>query len=224
LTLATGCSSTQHAQAPAPDPILGQRTPPGMPLPTDSPKADSGAVPTPPQAFGPSPGTPLTPASMTSSNPATLAGTGWQRPLGQPTPLDDSYHGPPLLPGQGTLGTKTPQVQGAPAPNPNPKVEQVPDAGTTSTPAAPVTPTGSWQPTTPLVHPVEAAQPTNSELLLKQLQDKGVVNQKQDVVPEGIHLTCYIPRPSGGLRILEATGADYAAAAQAILQQLNAPP
>jgi hypothetical protein len=65
-------------------------------------------------------------------------------------------------------------------------------------------------------------QPTAAEILLKQLQDRGVVNQKQNLVPEGIHLTCVIPRENGGLRTYVATGADYESAARAILQQIDA--
>lgn len=213
LTLAAGCSGTQHAQAPPVDPLFGARNPPGMQLPTDMQKV-SAAPPTQPQAFGPG-GVPALPASMSSSNPATLAGTSWKGPLGQPTPLDGNSYGPPLLPGRATLGSQTPQVI-APPPNANPKVEQVPDVPTTT---PPVTPTASWQPTIPAT----GSQRTRSEVLLKELQDRGVVNQKQDAVPEGIHLTCYVSRgPSGGLRILEATAADYTAAAEAILRQLDA--
>jgi hypothetical protein len=128
--------------------------------------------------------------------------------------MGDAYTGPPLLPGRSTLGNQPPTL---PAPNPNPKVEQVPDA----TPGKPLIPTASWQSNSPSPPPVE---PTRAEILLKQLQDRGVVNQKQDLVPEGIHLTCYITRGEGaGLRILEATAADYPSAAQAILQQLELP-
>lgn len=214
LSLASGCTGTPHAQAPPHDPLHGVLVPPGIPQPTYAPKADGG-VPTTPQAFNPG-GVPATPASMSSSNPATLAGTSWQGPLGRPTALDDS--GPPFLPGQSTLGSKTPQV---PGPNANPKVEAVPD-NTPSTPPI-VTPTASWQTAAPVAPGVNVSQPSSAAILAKQLQDRGVINQKQDAVPEGIHLTCYLSRgPEAGLRILEVTAVDYSSAAQAILQQLDA--
>jgi hypothetical protein len=216
LSLTTGCSGAQHATAPPADPLFGVRTPPGMALPTDTPKTAGGA-PTAPQAFAPG-GVPAVPTSNQAANTATLAGNGWKGPLGQPTPLTDHHSGPPLLPGRGTIGTQTPQVP-APPPNANPKVEQVPDA---PAPGAAVMPTASWD-VKPSVAPASTpGQTTAAEILLKKLQDRGVVNQKQDLTPEGIHLTCYIPRETGGLRILEATAPDYAGAARLILQQLDA--
>ena len=57
---------------------------------------------------------------------------------------------------------------------------------------------------------------------VKTLQSRGVLQQKVDTVPEGVRLTCYIPRgPEGGLRALEVTAADYISAAQTMLQQLE---
>jgi len=62
------------------------------------------------------------------------------------------------------------------------------------------------------------------DTLSRQLQERGVLNQKQDVVPEGIRLTCYVSRNGGaGLRVYEASASDYTAAAQAILKQLDTP-
>lgn len=227
-TLTPGCSSTPVTNGAAADPLFGVMVPPGMPQPTNTPKADA-VPPAPTQGFNqlnPS-GVQATPASLSSGNPATLAGANWQGPLGRPTPIgDNNSFGPPFLPGQSTLGSKTQQVPGSPgliAPNPNPKVELVPDL-TPITP--PVTPTSSWQtpqPSAPPVQTASLAQPASGATLAKQLQDRGVLSQKQDAVAEGVRLTCYLSRgPEGGLRVLEVTAADYPAAAQAILQQLDA--
>jgi hypothetical protein len=223
MTLAAGCSSTPVTSGPPPDPLFGVLVPPGMPQPTNTPKASDSSMPTTPQASNQG-GVPATPASLSSSNTATLAGASWQGPLGRPLKMDDNNSsGPPFLPGQLTGRSKTQQVPGVLGPNPNPKVEQVPDIA----PAVqPVTPTSSWQTpqmTQPAVQTANAVQPPSTEALSKQLQDRGVINQKQDVAPEGVRLTCYVSRgPGAGLRILEVTAADYASAAQAILKQLDA--
>lgn len=214
MSLAGGCSSTPHAQAPPlpPDPLLVPPKAPQLP----------GTPPSQAQAFQPN-GVPALPASLTATNPATLAGaSGWQGPTARPLQIDDGKSsGPPFLPGQLTSGSKTPQVPGMPGylpPNPNPKVEEVPDVGKPFTP--PVTPTGSWQTQAAPTPPTIPAAPTDADLA-KRLRERGVVDQKQDATPDGVRLTCYISR-GDGYRILEVTAPDYAAAAQAILKQLDA--
>jgi hypothetical protein len=223
MTVATGCSSTPMASGPPPDPLFGVMVPPGLPQPTNTPKADGASVPQRPQAWNNPGGVPAIPASLSSTNTATLAGTSSQGSLGRPTPIaDHNSSGPPLLPGQATLGSRTQQVPDMLGPNPNPKVEQVPDIKPVN---EPVTPAGSWQtphPNQPAVQGASAVVPTSAEILSKRLQERGVLDQKQEAVPEGARLTCYLSRgPAGGLRILEVAAADYASAAQAILQQLD---
>jgi hypothetical protein len=223
MAVATGCSSTPMASGPPPDPLYGVMVPPGSPQPTNTPKAEGASVPPRPQAWNNPGGVPAIPASLSSTNPATLAGTSGQGPLGRPTPIaDNNSSGPAFLPGQSTLGSKTQQVPDMLGPNPNPKVEQVPDIKPAN---QPVTPAGSWQmpqPNQPAVQSAAAVLPASAEILSKRLQERGVLDQKQEAVPEGVRLTCYLPRgPAGGLRILEVIAADYATAAQAILQQLD---
>ena len=220
--LTTGCSATPVATGPPPDPLYGVLVPPGMPQPTNTPKVEATPTTPTPQAYNPG-SVPAFQASMNSSNPATLAATNWQGPLGRPLAIDDNNSfGPPFLPGQSTLGNRTQQVPGNPgfvAPNPNPKVESVPDLNPVN---QSVTPTNSWQSNQPIVQTGTTTQPTNAELLSKRLQERGVLDQKQELTSEGLHLTCYVSRgPGGGLRILEVTAADFATAAQAILQQLE---
>jgi hypothetical protein len=198
------------ASAPPADPLHGVMVPPGLPPPSGAPKADAGTVTPVPQASNTG-GAPALPPSFASSNPATLAGTTGQSPLGRPLAIDDNHGGPPFLP-----VNRTAQAPGALGANPTPKVERVPDATPT---------TGSVQTNQPDVQPVSANQPTGDDALSKQLEDRGVINQKQEPVPEGVRLTCYVSRGPGlGLRIVEITAADYAAAAQAILQQLATQP
>jgi len=212
------------ASGPPPDPLYGVMVPPGAPQPTNTPKADGASVPQRPQAWNNPGGVPAIPASLSSTNPATLAGTSGQGPLGRPTPIaDNNSSGPSFLPGQSTLGSKTQQVPEMLGPNPNPRVEQVPDIKPAS---QPVTPASSWQtpqPDQPAVQSAAAVLPASAEILSKRLQERGVLDQKQEAVPEGVRLTCYLPRgPDGKLPILEVTAADYATAAQAILQKLDA--
>jgi hypothetical protein len=216
-----GCSNTPVVNVPhAHDPLHGVLVPPGMPQPTNTPKASVGWNPAPAQQFGA--------ADSTSTNNATLAGMSSQGQLGKPLAIDDSSR--TQAPGQ--LTGKTPQTPVNPAflaPNPTPKVQPIPDAR----PAG-----SSWQPVQldtpqpladapgvrPVVQTVGAAPPAsaNSDVLGKQLQDRGVINQKLDQVPDGVRLTCYVARTEGaGFRILEATAADYASAAQAIVRQLD---
>jgi hypothetical protein len=226
-----GCSQTPVANAPQPaDPLHGVLTPPGMPQPTNAPKAAVGWNPPPNQQFGV--------GDSSSTNNATLAGMTWQGPLGKPLAIDDNNKTP--TPGQLTTSSKTQPTQQAPGvlpPNPNPKVEAIPDAKPTVNPT--VTPTGSWQPApsnppgaqqdAPTIKPVVqtvgassgAVPSVSNDSLDKQLQDRGVINQKVDQVPDGVKLTCYVGRPGGGFRILEATALDYNRAAQAIIQQID---
>src|SRR5262249_53980572 len=160
-------------------PLHGVMVPPGLPQPASGPKADATSVSPVPQASNAG-GAPALPTSFASSNPATLAGTTGQSPLGRPLAFDDNHAGPPFLP-----VNRTAQAPGALGANSNPKVERVPDA-------AP--PTGSVQPGQPVVQPVSANQPSSDDALRKQLEDRAVINQKQERVPEGVRLTCYVSR------------------------------
>lgn len=223
----TGCAQTPVVNAPQPaDPLHGVLTPPGMPQPTSAPKV--GWNPPPSQQFGD--------ADSSSTNNATLASKTWQGsgPLGKPLAIDDSNKG--QAPGQLTTGSKS-QTEGYLAPNPSPKIQPVPDANPAN---PPLTPTGSWQPASPnppiavpdapIVKPVtqtvaNSAPAVNPDVLGKQLQDRGVINQKVDNVPAGVKLTCYVARVGGaGFRVLEATAVDYNSAAQAIIQQIDTAP
>jgi hypothetical protein len=240
LLVSAGCSSQASVvNVPQPaDPLLGVRTPPGMPPLTDSPppKAAVGWNPPPSQQFGL--------ADTSSTNNATLAGMSWQGPLGKPLAIDD--RGKPQAPGQLTGNTQqTPSNPMFVAPNPNPKVMPIPDSKPnnstsswqpvqlntpqplTSTPTPPSTPTvqaiGSGPAPAPAVQTVGSAPSISSDVVAKQLQDRGVINQKLDQVGDKVKLTCYILRSdNGGYRILEAIEPDYSSAARAIIQQIDA--
>lgn len=220
LTL-SGCmhASPTSTSQPKQDPLFGV-TPPGN-LP---PAANPGPAPGPPsqpQAFNPG-GVPAIPKELSTTNMASVAGTSSPSSLGRPLAINDQITPARAgTPGQLTTDTKpqqTPVQPGFPAANLNPRVEQVPD----------VKPAGSWQTpqgATQAVQTAHAAPAVTAETLSRQLQERGVLNQKQDAVPEGIRLTCYVSRNGGaGLRVYEATASDYSAAAQAILKQLDAPP
>jgi hypothetical protein len=194
----TGCSSTPTTAQHHVDPLLGHCTPPGQaPLPNSAPKTVNTSIPAPQTG-----GIPPLPSNSLASNPAALAGaSGTQVSLTKPLAITDAQltaHSQPL---------------GYVPPNANPKVMPVPDTNTSST--------GSWQiPTSDVPPALPAAAPADA--LRQQLQARGVLNQKVDPIPDGVRLTCYLPRSDGqGLRMLEVTAADYPTAAQAILRQLQ---
>lgn len=197
LTPLVGCSNTPLTAQQNHDPLHGIRVPPGT-------QPQPGKGPTP-QAMEPG-GVPSLPTSLSASNNATLATSSGQGPWARKLAIDDQ--GRPYTPGQLTSGSRDPNYL---PPNPNPKVEPVPDINAPTK----VTPAGNWQPPSPV-----AGGPSSDEMLFKHLQDRGILQQKQDTVPGGIRLTCYA-RSATGLRIYEATAADYPAAAQAILRQLD---
>jgi hypothetical protein len=217
LTVATGCTHTPTAATVPADPLTGTMTPPGTPPPTGVPKTSAAPPPSPSYQNGLAP---IGPNDLSAANNATLASMSGG-PLGRPQP-DDPYHAPAQA--QFTSNPKeAPPQTGYPAPNPNPKVEPIPDANPTPSKLGP----GGWQ-TDPSVNagvqPASASNAATTEALTRQLQDHGVVNQEINQLSDGIHLTCYVPRPTGGFRKLEVTATDYATAVQAILQQLDAPP
>jgi hypothetical protein len=200
--VAAGCTPTQvtGVQQPA-DPLVGVMAPPGMPRPTTLPPTAPADSP----ASSPYSNSSQAPAS---SNPATLASlSGWTGPGGRPLAINDN-------PNAGQLSSSK-SGDGYLPPNPHPRVERVPDVN----PNPPtVTPTASWQTQS---RGTPAAPNSSDTVWVKQLQDRGVIDQKQDPAPEGLRLTCYVQRQAGGVRILEVVAADYPAAAQAIIRQLD---
>jgi hypothetical protein len=237
-TVVTGCSNTPTNTPANNDPLTGPLIPPGNPPPAST------SVSTPVPQASAQPGLPTIPASLSASNTASIAGTSWQNP-GSLAIRDNSQTGPKPVIGQAANDRRTLQtpvsMPGYPA-TPVPKVEPVPDAVPGN-----VTPTGAWQapasqpgavqtanappiaPATNVPAPftattsAPAALPPSANIdpLKKQLQDRGVINQTLDNVPEGVHLTCYVSRGAGLFpRIYEVTAADYATAVQSILQQL----
>jgi hypothetical protein len=202
LTVVTGCTQTPTMAQQHSDPLHGILTPPGQPQPVNAPR--------PQNVSQPAGGVSALPTSYSATNNAALA-SSWQGPLGRPLAIDDE--GRPYVPGQ--MGTDPRQsTPGFPPPNANPKVEPVPDS---NPPPQTLAPKSDWK-TPQVIAPAAQIDAT----LSKQLQARGVLQEKKDTVPEGVRLTCYVSRgPTGGLRALEATAADYATAAQAMLQQLD---
>lgn len=214
LSGANGCSSSPTASAQNHDPLVGIMSPPSLPQPNSAPKTSSSS--TTQNAPVQPPGT-----ELTSTNNATLAGMSGT--LGRPLAIDNQ--GRALPSGQLTSGSWTgpAQVQPGYLPyNANPKVERVPDAEPTTARSAP----SSWQGTPPAnanVQPASTAPaPSLADSLKRQLQERGVVNQKVEPIPGGVHLYCYFPVDSTGrMPIRETTAPDYETAALAILDQLN---
>jgi len=209
--LVTGCSTTPTASAQPHDPLHGVLTPPTIPQPTYAPKTPGTSTSFP--GGNKQSSAPLG-SDLSSTNNATLAGLSGG-PLGRPLAIDDQGRPQPGIwtPTSGTQ--QTPVNPAFPAYNPKPRVEKIPDIQPTQSKFTPST----WetpQPTTTSI------TPATTEALTRQLQERGVINQKVDRVANGVELTCYVSRgPSGGLRVLEATASDYARAAEAILRQLD---
>jgi hypothetical protein len=220
VTIGTGCSQTPTTAQQSYDPLHGVRTPPGTVVPPTNPPPVTAAVgPLPPATINPV-GVPALPTASTSANTATLAGSNGQGPLGQPFPINDPNAHAPFLPGQTTTTANAQPAPGAVLPNPNPKVEPVPDAQPSAPPV--VAPIASWQSPQSAPPVVQTASAAATPDYVKLLHDHGVQNQKIDQVPEGVHLTCYVSRgPANGVRILEVTAKDFATAAQAMLRELD---
>ena len=217
IALLSGCTHSPALtnQAPKGDPLF-----PLPPAPA-FPNQPGGVTPTQPTAFNTG-GVPAIPALHSPTNNATLASLSGQAPISNTLAINAST-GWTRTPGQLTNDQKptpTPVTPGFIPPNPSPKVEPVPDVGS---PGQSITPTVSWQSSgsSPSPPPPPASPPTTDETLAKRLQERGVINQKQDQTPDGLRLTCYASRGPTGLRIYEVTAADYASAALAILQQLE---
>jgi hypothetical protein len=215
LVCLNGCSTTPTASNQQHDPLHGVLTPPALPQPSSAPKTPGTPTSFPKQHSHQSGGT-----DLISTNNATLAGMS-SNTLGRPLAIDDQGRTIPAG-GQLTSGNwARPDQPQYPGYNPNPRVEKVPDAEPTIA-KSPASWQSSWGSANPPATPTPAATPapTLTESLTKQLQDRGVINQKLDPLPTGVHLTCYA-QANGKMRILEATAVDYATAAQAILQQLD---
>ena len=217
MAITTGCQAppTTTLQQNI-DPLLGVKVPPGPVGPPSNAPTTASLWQAPP-ALG---GAPANAVSPTSANTATMAGASSQSPLGQPTPINDPNARPPFLPGQ-TQTVNAPLAPGAALPNPNPKVEPVPDTAPSAPPA--VAPIANWQPTPgsqPVVQTASVAAPDYAKLL----QDRGVRDQKVDQVPEGVRLTCYLPPDASGRpNIRYVTAKDYVTAVQAMLHDLDQP-
>lgn len=204
-----GCSHTPTATNQGHDPILGVYNPPSMPQPNSAPKTSA-----PTTALPPNPGFQQPGGELMSTNNATLAGMSGNS-LGRPLALD----GRAQPTGQLTSGSwAKPEQPANPGYNPNPRVEKVPDIEPTTAKSAPP----SWQGAAAAAPPPPApVAVTPTEALTQQLKERGVINQKVEALPNGVHLICYATRSNGAPRILEATATDFAEAAQAILHQLD---
>ena len=213
IGMATGCAQTPTTAQQSYDPLHGVRTPPGAPVPphAHAPTATTSTVQPQQQALN---GTP----PSTGPNPASLAGPTWQSPLGRPVSLDQTG-GPPFFPANQSRTQPGPMTPGFMPPNTNPRVEPVPDM----TPASPpnVVPTGSVQASWSSGPGVVTANAAPVADLTRQLQARGVINQKLDQTPQGPRWTFYISRGAAGITIAQPDAADYTAAAQAVLRELD---
>jgi hypothetical protein len=73
------------------------------------------------------------------------------------------------------------------------------------------------------VQPVSQAAFTESDPLETALKSHGVIWHDQKNLADGVHLTCRVANPQDAnfTRVYEATGADFAAAVQAVLDQID---
>jgi hypothetical protein len=199
-----GCSSvpTTAQQSPG-DPLLGP-APPNANQPTPPANAQAWLAPIPPSAGVPT-NAALAGQSQSLAIGAAPSGEGWLRKIdGTPTPGNAGQA--PITP------VSQPRVEAIPKDN---SFTAAPTQSI-STPVQSIQPTGSWAASNP------AAGPTPEQL--KQLLDaRGVIGQKQDVVPGGILLRCVVSTPANpsANQVYETTAVDYATAVQAIVQQID---
>jgi hypothetical protein len=228
LPFITGCTTT-HPQTHSGDPLFGEyypKGPNGQPMP-----------PPPPPNKTTSLGVPPYPSANSASSTASLAantnlpggrnlaidqtsGTNWTLtntnntanpavaswPVVQPVPRDTSVPGPVASNGP---------------PPPPAKVAPI-TIGNTSNP---IIATGSWSngtqaPASRNPPPMGVVTPEGLEATLK---GKGAIGLKQETVPEGVRVSCYVPQRTNpaNLQYLETVARDYQSALQAILQQVD---
>jgi hypothetical protein len=234
---AFGCSSTGSSTAPSAtaaaksnDPFFGATMPP------------------PPQANDPVKPAPQAPPTQSAQNPGWTAPT--QQAGGVP-PIPSQLSGASVasmapLPNTKQLSIgETPSIAIRPSevqftngaktsPPPQPwggAVQPTGGAGNTAPPRVMPIPqdnssTATWSgngSTPPNLPPPPAASGPTSEMLDQRLKERGVVGQKQEPVNDGIRLTCSVipANDPGTLRFYTVTAANYVAAAQAILQQMD---
>jgi hypothetical protein len=196
---AAGCSSVPPtAQQSAGDPLLGP-TPPlaNQPTAPAAGNAQAWLAPIPPAA-GVATNAALAGQSQSLAIGGAPSGDGWLRKIDAPP-----------TPGQTPITPASQQSQ--------PRVEPVPkDNSFTAIPGPAIQPTGSWAASSPPAGP--------SPEQLKQLLDaRGVIGQKQEIVPGGILLRCVVTSPANpnANQVYETTAVDYATAVQAIVQQID---
>lgn len=196
-----GCNSLGSNQNSGPvmgDPLKGEFGPRGVPppkTPTPYKKTSAGLEAVPP-----------IPSANSAGSTAALAGnTGLKggRPLwiGDGLARNDPARG--MVAANGVaLRRPEPIVQEVPldGPRPGPVPNVVQPVGGTNTGPAP-----------------------SYDQLQAQLRDRGVIFQKVDPVPEGVKVSCIVPNRANPMvnRCLEATARDYAAAVQALIQQVD---
>ena len=123
----------------------------------------------------------------------------------------------------GSKANSNPQPwgSGVPANTAPPRVMPIPqENGSTATWSGNGPPPNSLP---PVSAPAPVAAGPTSEMLDQRLKQRGVVGQKQEPTADGIRLTCSVmpANEPGTLRFYTVTAANYVAAAQAILQQID---
>jgi hypothetical protein len=238
-----GCSSTPATHSG--DPLFGEyypKGPNGQPLPPPNPAQKTTSIGVPPYPAANSASSTAAIATNTSlpggrplaineknglngslTNTSAPAGVGIGTPIVQPIPRDTT--GPVAT--ANPAGTSTPAI--------------ATNLGNAATPVGTIIPTGSWTapaqspattspaaapaPASPSPAPGPAQVPVaaTADALQAALEGKGAVGLKQENVPEGVRVSCYMPRPSSpaNIRYLETVAGDYATALQAILQQAD---
>jgi hypothetical protein len=75
----------------------------------------------------------------------------------------------------------------------------------------------------PTATPVAPMGVVTADILQGTLQGKGALGLKKENVPEGVHVSCYVPQKANpaNLRYLETVAPDYATGLQALLQQID---
>jgi hypothetical protein len=203
-----GCTSTPQTHAG--DPLFGEyypKGPNGQPMPPPNSgvnKTTSGVLPVPP-------------ASSATSTAAIANNTAL--PGGRALAINEKNGVDWTLTGNPNNNTTPAQ----PTANHPPIVQPVPQDPSYS---APINATSNQSTGNAVPAGTAPAPPmgmVTTDVLLATLQGKGAVGLKQEAVPDGVRVSCYVPQAGNpsNLRYMETVARDYPTGLQAILQQID---
>ena len=210
LLATAGCNTPKSHSG---DPLFGEYYPKGpngqpMPPPSQGAKTTSAA---------PGSGVPAYPANNSASSTASIAANS-NLPGGRSLAINETQ--PPNWTLTNTSNSNGPRPSAGPVVQPIPR--ETPGPGQVNAGNNGIIRTGSWS-NNQQGNPVPPMGATTPEVLQGTLQARGAVGLKQENVPEGVRVSCFVPSPANraNFRYLETTGRDSVTALQALLVQID---